>query len=346
MAGYQLLAYFLVILFTERKSFVVGEMKSLTSTEPRALTPRIIGGNLADRKRYPYYTFIKTTYSYFGKSYSAFCGGTLIAKDVVLTAAHCATPDDALSTVSGFETWVNATSYDYSPYEFYRVPNNYFVHPDYDPDTVDNDLALLILTQPVTGVPLIQLNRDASVPVAGETLMAVGLGINDVNQQTLPDYLLEVALDTLSFGDCLSKYGDITDEYHVCAGGVEGKDTCQGDSGGPLFHLGTTAAQDVQMGLTSFGKGCGLAGFPTVYTRVSTYLEWIDSIVCQYSNFKPPSCTGVSPTVSPTTKPTKRPTTKKPTTKRPTTRKPTTRRPTIRRPTAKPTRRPTKKPTV
>ena len=315
--------------------------------EPRASKPRIVGGNFADRKRYPYYTFVRTTYSYFGTLYAATCGGTLIARDVVLTAAHCASPDDWFSTVEGFETWVNATSDAYSPYAFYRVPDDYFVHPDYDPFTVENDLALLILTQPVTGVPLIKLNREASVPVAGETLMAVGLGIDDVIQQTTPDYLLEVALDTVSFGDCLDTYSSITNAYHVCAGGVKDKDTCQGDSGGPLFRLGKTAAQDVQMGITSFGKGCGLAGVPAVYTRVSTYVEWIDSIVCQYSNYKPLFCPWILPTVSPTAKqPTKRPTTKKPTTKRPTTMKPTPRRPTPRRQTAKPTRRPTKKQTV
>ena len=85
MAGYQLLVYFLVILFTERKSFVVGEMKSLSSMEPRASKPRIVGGNFADRKRYPYYTFVRITYSYFGTLYAATCGGTLIARDVCPT---------------------------------------------------------------------------------------------------------------------------------------------------------------------------------------------------------------------------------------------------------------------
>ncbi|CAB1341371.1 unnamed protein product [Coregonus sp. 'balchen'] len=63
----------------------------------------------------------------------------------------------------------------------------------------------------------------------------------------------------------------------MCAGFWEGgKDTCQGDSGGPLVRL--SAGQFVQVGITSFGKGCGREVFPGVYTRLASYMDFIQII--------------------------------------------------------------------
>jgi len=54
-------------------------------------------------------------------------------------------------------------------------------------------------------------------------------------------------------------------------------DTCQGDSGGPLMAFVNNSW--ILGGITSFGHGCALAGYPGVYTRVSSFVTFIDSII-------------------------------------------------------------------
>lgn len=97
----------------------------------------------------------------------------------------------------------------------------------------------------------------------------------------------EVKVDIIGNEACKKSYtpthgaSSIT-ESNICAGVEEGgKDTCQGDSGGPLFRLDGDGNAKV-FGITSWGKGCALKGFPGVYTRVSSFAGWIDNIVSEY----------------------------------------------------------------
>lgn len=78
----------------------------------------------------------------------------------------------------------------------------------------------------------------------------------------------------------LAQRGPIT-ERHICAGGSSGEDSCQGDSGGPLMRMiddtGYAQLQWFVEGVISWGVGCGVEGFPGVYTRVTKYANWIVS---------------------------------------------------------------------
>ncbi|KAJ0391336.1 hypothetical protein P43SY_003447 [Pythium insidiosum] len=67
------------------------------------------------------------------------------------------------------------------------------------------------------------------------------------------------------------------DDTMLCAGGVANQDSCQGDSGGPLTVQ--TDAGEALVGVVSWGNGCGLAGYPGVYARVSIAKGWIDSVL-------------------------------------------------------------------
>ncbi|XP_076643273.1 kallikrein-like enzyme LV-Ka [Halictus rubicundus] len=67
---------------------------------------------------------------------------------------------------------------------------------------------------------------------------------------------------------------DVDTTVHICAGVIEGKkDACQGDSGGPLL------CEDTQVGIVSWGRGCGRPGSPGVYTRLDVYLEWLNDTI-------------------------------------------------------------------
>ncbi|KAI2488706.1 trypsin-like serine protease [Fragilaria crotonensis] len=325
-----------------------------TVSQARDLETRIVGGTVANPQRYPYYSQLILTFSnVFGLYY---CAGSLIASDIVLTAAHCLSIPD-FGPVSGVEVWVNRTaSYDSTQYGIERLAATFVVHPDYDDLTEANDIAIIKLNKPVFGVPFVKINRNASIPVVTQSLTAIGLGYTSNDAYGLADYLMEVSMKPVSFQICknVTSYGKATivDALMLCAGGS--KDTCGGDSGGPLFLRGTIARSDVQVGITSFGSdlGCGIASAPGVYTRVSRYAQWIDQQVCQLSSVKPSTCpaTQKPSTNAPTRKPSTKPPTRKPSTKPPTRKpstKPPTRKPSTRPPTRKPsTRPPTRKPST
>lgn len=106
-----------------------------------------------------------------------------------------------------------------------------------------------------------------------------------------PHILQEVQIPIISNADCKRKYVDSRSPYmtrpHIrfnqslvlCAGFTEGgKDACQGDSGGPLMHPledenGWYAFH--QLGVVSYGHGCGRANIPGVYVNVRNYIDWI-----------------------------------------------------------------------
>ena len=158
-------------------------------------------------------------------------------------------------------------------------------HPSYNP-TVSNDydIALIQLSQPVSYSGAIQpicLPTDCSSSACqtGESAWITGWGTTQSGSVAGTNIVRKAWVPIVSKSVCQSAYSrvatEITDQM-ICAGFQEGKvDTCQGDSGGPLicnvngyWELG---------GITSFGQGCGSAGFYGVYTKVCTVLSWITS---------------------------------------------------------------------
>ncbi|KAG8235393.1 hypothetical protein J437_LFUL009252 [Ladona fulva] len=98
----------------------------------------------------------------------------------------------------------------------------------------------------------------------------------DINGEA-PDDLLKVSIQIWNQDECNRIYNEIHINVcpeQICAGTEEGGEgSCSGDSGGPLFVDGKV------IGLVSFAKGCSLKDWPTVYTRVSAYIDWINSKV-------------------------------------------------------------------
>jgi trypsin len=322
-------------------TLATSQQATRTQAQARDLETRIIGGTVANQARFPYFTYLELTFANVGGVF--YCGASLIAPDVVLTAGHCMR---AFSDIQPIKVWVNRTSKnDSDNFGFRRKSVNIVVHPGYDDFNAANDIAVIKLDAPVAGVPTVQINRNASIPMPTQALTAIGLGltISGGDISTLPNKLMRVSMNPVSFQVCKNYdgFGDaiVLDDQMLCAGGA--KDTCNGDSGGPLLVQGTIPQRDVQVGITSFGSnyGCGLADAPGVYSRVSYHAKWIDKQLCQLSSSKPTACPS---TQKPSTKPSTKPPTRKPT-KLPT-RKPSTKPPT-RKPTMRPTRKPTKMPT-
>jgi trypsin len=141
----------------------------------------------------------------------------------------------------------------------------------------------------------------------GAPVTVMGHGYTSMGSGTITDQLMEVDVYAITNDQCKNSSGSISSSssgtiedgdnsgnddpwslYHdmitdsmICATGIE-KDSCQGDSGGPLIIKGDdpTGADDVEVGVVSWGYGCAVEGYPGVYARVSDAYDWIREEVC------------------------------------------------------------------
>lgn len=213
-----------------------------------------------------------------------YCGGVLIAKRVVLTAAHCVEPQyiNTMYVSLGFADGINLHLN--NPVKVQGV----VVHPGYSPkgdDPGPNDIALLYLEDYQEGafersVAPIRFQRGGPpVEMVAKYGRAYGLGNTSSLGWLYDGVVREVDLPIIDIGHCSARYKNIGNSQ-ICAGDLErgGADTCQGDSGGPLLFRDSDGAWTLA-GLVSFGTGCAQRSYPGVYTRVASFEHWIDESV-------------------------------------------------------------------
>merc|ERR1711936_155247 len=227
---------------------------------------KIEGGVSTEAHEYPWQVGLLHSRS----SSTPFCGGSLISSQEVLTAAHCGTNIG----------WVVLGEHDLTKEDGeqkVRVCST-TLHPHYNQGKIDNDFAILRLCSPVS------FSRDVStvcLPSSSsnnyDNVQAIASGWGTLSSGgSQPSILMEVSLDTMSNNECTNNNnysGQQITANMICAGRA-GKDACQGDSGGPLVTRENNGGFSL-IGGVSWGIGCGSAGYPGVYARVTSQLAWI-----------------------------------------------------------------------
>ena len=244
---------------------------------------RIIGGEDAAQSQYPY------AVSLLSLSGRHVCGGSLIAPDMVLSAAHCAYAFAQVEIGRHDKDNVMDLHETFSPLQ-------QMVHPSYDPTAYPYDMLLIQLDGQSSKQP-IRLNRDKEVPQNGAELVVIGFGLMDPGDDSSGATILQmVTVNAISNELCetsvdpnmpWNNYKGLITHDMMCAAD-RGEDACAGDSGGPLVLTSTSSQVDTQVGVVSWGYGCASPFFPGVYARVSYEHEWLDRMMCQHSE-RPPA---------------------------------------------------------
>lgn len=235
---------------------------------------RIVGGNETNALYWPFMAHL-TIGQYL-------CGGTLINKRWVLSAAHCFPQRKrhlgSVTVVLGVGDVNEGGEVNTQTFEAEDI----IVHEDY--------------TWPTHDIALIKLNKDVITssfaspaclpsgeqPKTGQKCFAVGYGATSFGGAKAKN-MMYVDLPAVDIDQCVEAYRGRREEVDrdnmLCAGyspdDFQYKDACQGDSGGPILCQRCDNCNWYVAGITSFGKGCAEKGFYGVYTKVSTYESWI-----------------------------------------------------------------------
>uniref|UniRef100_A0A131Z2B9 Proclotting enzyme n=1 Tax=Rhipicephalus appendiculatus TaxID=34631 RepID=A0A131Z2B9_RHIAP len=228
----------------------------------------IVNGTEVIDARYSWMVYLDTYFPTFKLG----CGGTIITKRHVLTAAHCFIYNN---------TYVRKVEVLYGNVDRRRakkvLASKMLIHKDYDTTFARNDIALLEVKYPfpfgkdvtpicVPMVPVPLVNKDALVAGWGSFYIG-GSGV---------DFLRHTTVAILPEPVCTSLFGNLgySDARQYCAN-KRSKGPCNGDSGGPLM-IRNKAGRFQQVGIVSYLIGsCGGDYNPQVYTRITAYTDWL-----------------------------------------------------------------------
>ncbi|XP_039955244.1 trypsin-like [Bactrocera tryoni] len=223
---------------------------------------RIVKGVATSIEAHPYQVSLQKLNGFH------FCGGSIIDDTTIVTAAHC------LQSITADEIQVRLGSTYYNKDGRTVRTRAFRNHPGYNSKTHVNDVAVIKLSESVAETSHIRYIRLAErTPATGTRAVVTGWGVKCSLWCTKsPEILQEVEVGIVDRNACASKeykYGSEIGDTMVCAYDL-GKDACQGDSGGPLV------AENELVGVVSWGRGCGSAGYPGVYSDVADERSWIE----------------------------------------------------------------------
>ncbi|XP_064089876.1 trypsin-1-like [Macrobrachium nipponense] len=237
---------------------------------------KIVGGVVTEMYEYPWQTAITSI-----ASNQPFCGASIIASQWILTASHCVygTTASSIKIVVGEYDWSKPDETNETSYTVEKI----YTHPDYSPVTVNNDVALLKLSQPIV---FSSDNKVAPVCLPPPDLLYENVNATVTGWGTLssggpqPTMLYEAVVPTMTNAKCNTLLNNQVTANMICAGiDAGGVDTCQGDSGGPMVTGSQSGTYMELIGVVSWGYGCAEPNKPGVYARVNKFLTWINSTI-------------------------------------------------------------------
>ncbi|XP_040889558.1 elastase-1-like [Toxotes jaculatrix] len=265
------------LLFTTLTATVLAELELQPSYTESSTAGRVVGG-----EEVPYHTSWPWQVSlqyYSDGSYHHFCGGTLIRRGWVMTAAHCVYSSSASRVVLG-----DLVLHSSHGTEQYRSITSVYIHPEWNNNSISsgNDIALLRLSSDVSLTSYVKL---ASLPPFGEILphnnpcYITGYGRISTGG-SMSARMRQAYLPVVDHQTCTSSgwWGSTVKTTMICAGGGA-QSGCNGDFGGPLSCKVNN--HWYVHGIASFvsGMGCNAPQKPTVFTRVSAYITWMNSVM-------------------------------------------------------------------
>jgi secreted trypsin-like serine protease len=243
------------------------------TTDGGTVQPQVVGGNPVADGQYPFMVTVRDVTRGSSPRQQHFCGGTLIDANSVLTAAHCM----EAQTPANLRVTVGKTVLSSGQGQS-RSVTAIFRHPRYTSAAVSYryDAAVLKLDRVVRNIRPVRIPapRANAFENPGRNLTVAGWG-NTVQQgpnggqpDRYPNRMQEAEVPVVSDAEARRDYEANYAPGLMVAAGRLNRDTCQGDSGGPMFEKvgGTT----YQVGITSFGTGCGTRQYPGVYTEANS----------------------------------------------------------------------------
>ncbi|XP_034489547.1 trypsin alpha-3 [Drosophila innubila] len=266
--------YLCIWLFIWAKTFAL-ESNDADRQKKQTLESRIINGTLARMNETKHLVSIRLRKHDRNFGSGHICGGSLIAPNKVLTAAHCLynsgkkryrKPSEfvvVMGTLNRYERHNGTIVSEVSSIAYMN---------SFSPDSMRDDIGVMFLSQGLSknqSHPTVSPIELATQPTdVGATCLVAGWGRTE--QDSLSNVLLMANVSTIRRQTCGSIYGNGMLPGMLCAGRLQGgTDSCQGDSGGPLVHEGRV------IGVVSWGYGCAEPGLPGVYADVQYYRQWI-----------------------------------------------------------------------
>lgn len=230
---------------------------------------QVVGGKTVPNGKYRFMAALRDV-RYGNNAYQQqFCGGTLIDRNSILTAAHCVSG----ASPRPLRVTVGRTLLSSSQGQTRKV-SRIFVHPRYSDRRNAYDVAVIKLKSPVNGIkPIKPAGRKQNfLEKPGRAVIVAGWGATAQSRLgvSYPNRMHETQIPVRpdSFGR--SAFGSYYVPRLMVAAGKYGKSACYGDSGGPIFRKVNGSWR--QVGITSFGPNrCGSRGYPGVYTEVNNH---------------------------------------------------------------------------